>query len=248
MSETMSLFPKVGGLHSLVVHDLLGRALGDLLARVQHGDPLREAHHRPHDVLDHDDRDAALVEREEDGQDGVHLGARQPGHAGEWPRDLKAPADAQPGPLMRGKRRDVLPAENQRPPVGPERARDAVDERGLARAVGADEPEALPLPHLQAHVGERPEAAEALRHAPNLQQGRHQRLLRWNSRRTRPTIPCGASMTKATRTIPTMRRFSSEEMVTVATCWAVPSRTAPMTGPTHVVVPPIIGIARLLTA
>ncbi len=68
------------------------------------------------------------------------------------------------------------------------------------------------------------------------------------SRRTRPRMPSGARTTKATSTTPTMNRFISEEMVTVASCWALPRRTAPMTGPIQLVVPPIIGMARAFTA
>jgi len=45
-----------------------------------------------------------------------------------------------------------------------------------------------------------------------------------------------------------MSRFSSDEIVTVATCWAVPRRTAPITGPIQVVVPPIMGMASAFTA
>jgi hypothetical protein len=60
--------------------------------------------------------------------------------------------------------------------------------------------------------------------------------------------PSGARTTKATSTTPTMNRFISDEIVTVASCWAVPSRTAPITGPTQLVVPPIIGMASAFTA
>jgi len=42
--------------------------------------------------------------------------------------------------------------------------------------------------------------------------------------------------------------LSSDEIVTVATCCAVPSNIAPIMGPSHVVVPPIIGIASAFTA
>lgn len=45
-----------------------------------------------------------------------------------------------------------------------------------------------------------------------------------------------------------MNRFISEEIVTVASCWVVPSRMAPITGPTQLVVPPIIGMASAFTA
>ena len=41
---------------------------------------------------------------------------------------------------------------------------------------------------------------------------------------------------------------TAEEIVTVASCCSVPSRIAPTSGPTQLVVPPIIGIAIALTA
>ena len=44
------------------------------------------------------------------------------------------------------------------------------------------------------------------------------------------------------------RETTADEIVTVATCWTVPSNSAPISGPTQVVVPPIIGMAIELTA
>ncbi len=41
--------------------DLVGRALGDLLAVVEDGDPVADAHHDPHVVLDEQDRQAELA-------------------------------------------------------------------------------------------------------------------------------------------------------------------------------------------
>ena len=61
-------------------------------------------------------------------------------------------------------------------------------------------------------------------------------------------MPLGAMITKAISNRPTISRFNAEEMVTVASCWIVPSRIAPITGPTQLVMPPINGIATLLTA
>src|SRR2546430_8051848 len=46
--------------------------------------------------------------------------------------------------------------------------------------------------------------------------------------------------TKRISSTPTIRRLSAEEIVTVANCWMVPSSTAPMIGPTQLVIPPII--------
>src|SRR5439155_21810274 len=142
---------------------------------------------------------------------------------------------------------DVGPVEDDGPFVGAQGAGHAVDQRGLARAVGPDEAEPLAGLHVERHPVEGREAAEPLDHGVHLQEWVRHGPQRPRSRRTRPTRPSGASTTKATSTTPTMRRFSSEEMVTVATWEAVPSRTAPTTGPTQLVVPPLIGTARGIT-
>ena len=63
-----------------------------------------------------------------------------------------------------------------------------------------------------------------------------------------PMIPLGAMMTQSTISRPTISRLTEDEMVTVATCCSVPSRMAPISGPSQLVVPPIIGIAIELTA
>src|SRR4029077_12764594 len=155
--------------------------------------------------------------------------------------------DAQTGPLMRRQRGDVAAPEPNGAAVDGQGTGDAVDQRRLARAVGSDETDALPRLHGQAHLVQRGEAAEALDQSLHLQQRLgHGQCPR--SRRTRPRMPSGARTTKATSTTPTMKRFISEEMVTVASCEAVPSRTAPITGPTQLVVPPIICIASAFTA
>ena len=61
-------------------------------------------------------------------------------------------------------------------------------------------------------------------------------------------MPFGASMTKPTNKTPTTMRLISDEIVTAATCCTVASSTAPISGPSQVVVPPIIAIAMVLTA
>ena len=50
------LLAQVGLDHPRVAGDRRGRALGDLLAEGQHHDPVGERHHRPHVVLDQQDR------------------------------------------------------------------------------------------------------------------------------------------------------------------------------------------------
>ena len=57
-----------------------GRPSAILLARHQHDEALREAHHRAHDVLDQDDGDAALVEPDQQRDDVVDLRMRQARH------------------------------------------------------------------------------------------------------------------------------------------------------------------------
>ena len=61
-------------------------------------------------------------------------------------------------------------------------------------------------------------------------------------------MPSGAPTTNATSNSPTTRTFSSEETVTVTICCTDPSSTAPMTGPSQLAVPPMIGMASALTA
>jgi len=58
----VTILAKIGSNDLASVDDLIRRAIGDLLPGHQHHEPLREAHHRAHDVLDQDDGDAALVE------------------------------------------------------------------------------------------------------------------------------------------------------------------------------------------
>jgi len=55
-------------------------------------------------------------------------------------------------------------------------------------------------------------------------------------------------MTNATSRTPTRSRLTADEIVTVAICCKVPSSSDPTSGPTQLVVPPIIGMAMELTA
>jgi hypothetical protein len=69
---------------------------------------------------------------------------------------------------MRGPAGDVLAAEPDAPGVGAERARDQVEERGLARAVRAHDAQELARLEAQADVVDREDAAEALRQPQDL--------------------------------------------------------------------------------
>ena len=61
-------------------------------------------------------------------------------------------------------------------------------------------------------------------------------------------MPFGAMITKATSSTPTISRLTADEIVTRAICWIEPSRSAPISGPIQLLVPPIIGMAIEFTA
>src|SRR6185437_2628881 len=167
----------------------------------------------------------------------------------EGARQLETPRHAAPRPLMRGEPVHRVPVEFHRAAVIAQRPTEAIDERALARAVGADEADALARLHLEMDRLERGEAAKALAEIGDAEQGRaHRRPSLSSHAWTRPTMPLGAMTTKKTSSTPTISRLRAEEMVTVTTCWMVPSRRAPMIGPTQLVIPPMSGMAMLLTA
>src|SRR6516162_3668058 len=326
MPEMLRLLAKIGPLDLGVADRLLRRAVGDLLAGDQHDEPARKAHHRPHDVLDQDDRDALLVEAHQHRQDLLDLGRRKAGHrligkqeprcagdrAGEFelahfdlrqiarqpvrlvgepdiieqrqtaladgtvrkPRpgpgidgveqrnaqivekvqaaeglgQLKAAREPQPRALVCWQSVDCAAVEDDIAAIVVQRAAQAIDERALARAVRPDQPEPLTGIDGEVDAFERDKPAKSLAEPADLEQWRHQRSLARRRARTSPTMPLGAMITKAIRSRPTISRFNADEIVTVASCWIVPNRIAPITGPTQLVMPPINGIATLLTA
>src|SRR5499427_8742424 len=167
----------------------------------------------------------------------------------ERPRELEAARHAAARALVGEQAVHRLAVETHRAGFVRERAADAVDQRRLARAVGTDQADALTLGDGEVDAVERDEAAEALAQTRDFEQRRsHHFALPRVQPCTNPMIPFGAMMTKATSKRPTMRRLTADEMVTVAICCNDPSRTAPISGPTQLVVPPIIGMAMELTA
>src|SRR6267143_3094523 len=78
--EILSSSAKVGFLHFRVLDDLGRRALADDPAGVEADHALREAHHRLHDVLDHDDRDPGRIQVKQYFQNFVDFVAGEPGH------------------------------------------------------------------------------------------------------------------------------------------------------------------------
>src|SRR5437763_4650054 len=149
-------------------------------------------------------------------------------------------------------------------------AAQAVDESALAGAVRSDQPDPLALGNRQIDVLQRDKAAEPLAEAADRKQrpisglrGVHAALCCGDPTRsprarrracTNPTMPLGAMITNRISSTPTINRLKvggmsrSKKNPTEPSCCIVPSRIAPRIGPTQLVMPPITGIATLLTA
>src|SRR6267143_1171734 len=212
--EILRSSAKVGSLHVRILDDPGRRALADDPAGVE-ADGLQDAQRLSMRI--------GIVEADDVPQG--HDQVLQHRHAVERARDLEAAGDAAPRALVGRQARDLLAAEHDRAGLVAQRAGDAVDERGLARAVGADEAEALAFGHLETDLRQRGEAAEVLRHAFYLEE-RSSHLSFFNNPRT----PSGAATTNTTSSTPTTRTLISLEIVTVTICCTEPRRIAPITG------------------
>src|SRR5260221_3918028 len=80
----------------------------------------------------------------------------------EHPHDLERPRDAKLRDLVRGKRRDRLPAEKYLAAVRTERPRNQVERRRLARAIWPDQPEDFAARHGEAHFVDGDQPTERL--------------------------------------------------------------------------------------
>src|SRR5438093_13419142 len=205
---------------------------------------LENAHH----LLDDPARGELLVLAR--GVEERHAQIVEHRHAGEGLGNLEAAREAHADAPVRGMPADVLSLEADAPFLVLERPGDAIDERALARAVRPDETDALAGPHDEVDALQRSEAAEALRDAFDLEKRcGHHLPFRRRQASTQPMMPFGASVTKSTSSTPTMSRFHApRENITCTSCWTLPSRIAPIRGPIQLIVPPISGIAILLTA
>src|SRR6185312_2286000 len=106
-----------------------------------------------------------------------------------------------------------------------------------------DLPDPLAGLDLELDLLKRHEASEALAEPLDVQQRGHRCLFL-----NRPTMPCGARITKATSRRPVINTFTADEMVTLMYCCRPPTRMPPTTGPIQLEVPPISGMAIALTA
>src|SRR4029077_4011754 len=81
---------------------------------------------------------------------------------GEGPPELEGARDAAGADAVWGEPRDVVSLEADVPAIRPQRARDEVEERGLAGPVRSHHAEELAGLEREAHVADREDAAEAL--------------------------------------------------------------------------------------
>ena len=93
-------------------------------------------------------------------------------HLAEGPRHLVGAGDAPRDPPVGGDPGDVLAAKEHPARIGALFAHEEGEGGGLAGAVGADEAERLAPVHVHAQAIHRDQAAEPLRGAAQLQQGR----------------------------------------------------------------------------
>src|SRR5207245_9154441 len=87
--------------------------------------------------------------------------------------ELERSRDPRADPLLDRLLRDVVAAEEDVALVGRQQPADQVDERRLARAVGADEGEHLALLHAEVDAVHRAKLAELLHHGLRLEQHAH---------------------------------------------------------------------------
>src|SRR5262249_52826000 len=165
-------------------------------------------------------------------------------------RHLRLDADTAPRDGVRVIAGDVLAVKQDAPGCRLQLAREQLEQRALAGAVGADEAAQLPLGQAEVHTAHRLDAAELDRQPDRLEDRfRHATRRAWAGERVRAadsrarstpsdgTMPRGTSSTKARKMIPKIR-------LVLASC-CVPSSVArycmttqPMIGPTSVPRPP----------
>src|ERR687895_634442 len=183
-------------------------------------------------------------------------------HAGEDAAQLEAAPDPGPGDPVGRLAGDVLAAVAGPPGVRPDHARDAVEERRLAGAVGADQ--RVHLAVLEAHRGavERGDATEGLGQFDGLEVGRHRcpsssaaltsridasagrrRAMRFEMA---GMIPSGMNMTTAPSSRPVATRCSWVlPYSALKYSSATPTITAPTSGPNRWRTPPSSAISTM---
>src|SRR5581483_620826 len=111
-------------------------------------------------------------------------------------QELEGAADAQPIELRRAKAGDIAAIDRNASPGRQELPQDTVEQRRLARTVGADHAQDLAFVHVEGNAAHGLHAAEGFLDVPDLQNGRHKRLRLRVKKATRPTRPPGNSAIK----------------------------------------------------
>src|SRR2546426_943061 len=221
-----------------IVADRVGRALGDLLAEVQHRHAVGDSHHHRHVVLDQQQGEPALEDDLADEGGGVarlarrHAGGglveqQQGGAGGEGHADLEVALLAV---------RQVLRVRLDAPGVRREEPRDDVEEGGLAGAVRPDHREDLAGLDAEAHARQRGQRPEPLGDVVDLED--HAVARSREKIRRSPSRPRGMNRTMTMRTTPMTMKYQSTMDETLSR--RIVKKTPPMIGPTRVPRPPIM--------
>src|SRR3989442_327274 len=177
----------IGGQHGLIRPDRVRRAVGDLAPASHDDEAPRDAQDGLHVVIDDNERPPTAVElakpldvgERQEGEvaprapDDLLPGRVRPrqtghehvlehGHAAEKLRQLKRPRDAHRGVDVRRAPAHPLPANPDLPAVRGEVAGQQVDERRLAGAIPADQPDEVTRGDDEIHGVVRHDAAEPL--------------------------------------------------------------------------------------
>src|SRR6266508_2031814 len=123
LSTEAIVLAEIGLHHARVRPDDRGRALGQLLSVLQHGDPIRDPHHEVHVMLDQQDRRATRADANDELVQLADLSRIQPrgrlvhreqqGGENEGSRDLHEPLMAEGEGLPERLRRSRIPDERQ---------------------------------------------------------------------------------------------------------------------------------------
>ncbi len=124
------------------------------------------------------------------------------GQRRERPHDLERACDAAAADLIRPPPIDAFALKRDRAIVRLQRARNHVEQRGLAGAVGPDHREDLAALDLEACAIDRHQPPETLRHAGDGKQRAHERRSSPRRRATHGQMPSGSAITTISRQIP----------------------------------------------
>src|SRR5262245_45909865 len=159
-----------GGAHGQRACQLHALALGHVESVGGHFGPMREGDEveylfRAASGFRQGGRSATRAEQ------GPHHHVLDDGQIAERLDDLEGPTHPHPPDLVRGPPADRVAAEAHLARRVGQSARDHIDERGLARSIGADEPEDLAVLKVEAHLRHSRQSPESLGDTARLDEG-----------------------------------------------------------------------------